>query len=185
MKSNVRTDSSAPLFQLCLRIKHPTIDPDEITRTLGLEPEHSINAGTAVSGEGVRRLHCESYWIAQLSMPTMESLRDAAAKRLGLIRETQRRKAPSRQAQEAMILGMAFAEWRKEDLAIVHNATGYDIFIFTCLKRLEDHGDFFRRINHEGGSVTLIVQRPDYDRPVSIKQTLGRLAELGIELEID
>jgi hypothetical protein len=57
-------------FQLSLRIKHPSIDPAEISKELGIEPEHSFRAGQprlSKSGLGVAAVHTESYWLARLS----------------------------------------------------------------------------------------------------------------------
>jgi len=57
-------------FQLSLRIKHPSIDPAEISNELGIEPEHSFRAGQprhSKSGLGVAAVHTESYWLARLS----------------------------------------------------------------------------------------------------------------------
>jgi hypothetical protein len=182
MNPSAQNESTAPLFQLCLRITHPTIDPTEITRRLELEPEHTINAGADISGDGVRRLHTESYWIAELSMPTLEAMRAAA---LAAPAEKTGRGKTTRKQQEQQILGMQFVSLSKEDLPFITGAKGYDIFIFACLKRLESQRKFLQKINQEGGSITLLIQRRDHDRPVSMKQTLGRLADLGIELEID
>ena len=49
-----------------IRIRHPHIDPDALTRAFGIEPEHSWRAGEAKPGsETIRR---ESYWVAQASL---------------------------------------------------------------------------------------------------------------------
>jgi len=46
-----------------IRIRHPDIDPDALTRAFGIEPEHSWKAGDAKPGsEATRR---ESYWVAE------------------------------------------------------------------------------------------------------------------------
>jgi hypothetical protein len=55
-------------FMMSLRIRHPGIDPSEITRVLGIEPQHIWCAGDlrlATGGEsgGIRR---ESYWMGHL-----------------------------------------------------------------------------------------------------------------------
>jgi hypothetical protein len=57
-------------FQLSLRVKHPSIDPAEISKELGIEPEHSFRAGQprlSKGGLGVAAVHTESYWLARLS----------------------------------------------------------------------------------------------------------------------
>jgi len=152
-------------LQLFLRIKHPSLDPAEITQALEIEPERAIAAGADVSSTGVRRLHTESYWIAQL--PTASMLELAKRAREGLA------------SQEAG-LGLS-----REDLLALRGATVQDVPILFRLRRLERHKEFFERINREGGSVTLIVDRDETVRPLALKVALKKLAELGIALEVD
>jgi Domain of unknown function (DUF4279) len=55
-------------FTVSLRIRHPTIDPAEITRTLGIEPQHSWRAGEsrrAAQGQRGEGSYRESYWIGE------------------------------------------------------------------------------------------------------------------------
>jgi hypothetical protein len=57
-------------FQLSLRIKHPSMEPADISRELGIEPEHSFRAGQprhSKSGVAPATVHTESYWLAPLS----------------------------------------------------------------------------------------------------------------------
>ncbi|HEU4617140.1 MAG TPA: DUF4279 domain-containing protein [Gammaproteobacteria bacterium] len=56
-------------FTAALRIRHPSIDPDEITRRLGLPPLHCWRAGdprTPPSGERTQSARTETYWVAVL-----------------------------------------------------------------------------------------------------------------------
>jgi hypothetical protein len=56
-------------FQLSLRIKHPSMDPADISKELGIEPEHSFRAGQprhSKSGLGAAAVHASSYWLAPL-----------------------------------------------------------------------------------------------------------------------
>jgi hypothetical protein len=163
MKATSQPKAVEPSFQLFLRIKHPALDPDVVTEAIGLQPEHAIKAGRSVSRSGVERLHSESYWIASLSTPFDE---EAEPSEPVLARMT-----PS-QAQSLMRRFMV-------------DAGGYDAFIQLWLRRLGEQQVLLKRINEEGGSVTLVIQRADHDRPVSVRQSLQRLAELGIGLEID
>jgi hypothetical protein len=60
----------APPFQLSLRIKHPSMEPADISKELGIEPEHSFRAGQprhSKSGVAPATVHTESYWLAPLS----------------------------------------------------------------------------------------------------------------------
>jgi hypothetical protein len=56
-------------FAISLHIRHPTIDPCRITETLGIEPQHSWQAGGArrsPAGEDREGVYRESYWTARV-----------------------------------------------------------------------------------------------------------------------
>ncbi len=56
-------------FTISLRIRHPSIDPASITRTLGMEPQHTWQAGASrrgPGGEALEGVHRESYWMGRL-----------------------------------------------------------------------------------------------------------------------
>ncbi len=56
-------------FMVSLSIRHPTIDPREITRALGFEPQHSWKAGDArrtARGQLLDGTYHESYWTSEL-----------------------------------------------------------------------------------------------------------------------
>jgi len=56
-------------FTVSLRIRHPSIDPAEITRTLGFEPEHAWRAGDPrrpLPGQAPGGTYHESYWKGEL-----------------------------------------------------------------------------------------------------------------------
>jgi hypothetical protein len=65
-----RAVPEAPSFTISLQIKHPTIDPDLITRTLGVNPDHAWACGepkrSGGAAHGVRR---NSFWCATLMSP--------------------------------------------------------------------------------------------------------------------
>ncbi|HTX24014.1 MAG TPA: hypothetical protein VMD03_05110 [Steroidobacteraceae bacterium] len=55
-------------FTVSLNIRHPGIDPREITRTLGFEPQHSWMAGEkrrTVHGHPLDGAYHESYWTGE------------------------------------------------------------------------------------------------------------------------
>ena|ERR1700722_12109776 len=65
-------------FMMSLRIRHPNIDPAEITRELCIEPQHTWRAGEVRRDSGGAEIggtHRESYWMARL-MKTPELARD-------------------------------------------------------------------------------------------------------------
>jgi hypothetical protein len=55
-------------FTVMLRIRHPNIDPAEITQTLGLVPQHSWRAGETrrtAQGAPLEGAYRESFWTAE------------------------------------------------------------------------------------------------------------------------
>jgi Domain of unknown function (DUF4279) len=60
-------------FMMSLRIRHPRIDPAEITRVLGIEPQHNWRAGDlrrddSAAGDEIGGTRRESYWMGRLMM---------------------------------------------------------------------------------------------------------------------
>lgn len=151
--------------QLFLRIRHPTLDPREITRALAIEPIQTLACGSSVEG-AVRRLHTESYWIAELPTASMHEL--LARYRSG--------------AREISMLA-----FNKEELPGLIGGSEWDHRILLQLKELQADKPraLLQQIIRDGGSVTLLVERGERRSPFVIKRALAKLAELGIELEID
>lgn len=67
MKASGRQTVSAEASRIHLRVKHPKLDPNEITQTLAIEPEHTLAAG-----RGAASAAAESYWIAPLAFSNFE-----------------------------------------------------------------------------------------------------------------
>ena len=64
-------------FAVSLRIRHPSIDPDEITRALGFAPQHCFRAGErrrTDTGEPQQGRYRESYWTGRFREATMPLL---------------------------------------------------------------------------------------------------------------
>ena len=56
-------------FTVSLRIRHPTIDPQTISDTLGIQPLHTWRAGRPrcdPAGTEIGGAHHDSYWMARL-----------------------------------------------------------------------------------------------------------------------
>ena len=80
-------------FSIALRIRHPSIDPAEVTRSLDIEPQHAWRAGEprrVDADDAGSAVHRETYWVGLLPEPRLfgpapwgpgvdESLRRAAA----------------------------------------------------------------------------------------------------------
>jgi hypothetical protein len=214
MSENPSRKSAARRLQILLRIKHPTLDPDEITRTLDIEPEETLSRGFSVS-RGVRRVHSESYWLAELSFPSREeiaaeavraasrklsakadksklqalsaSLQDFTSPKLSALKERAALKERRGLERRADRSGSRSRPPKSEDTFDFGRLPAFQEFLLlTRLGTLEPHQDFFRRLRTEGGSVTLLVHRPNLAAPFTISAELARrLGELQIDLEID
>jgi hypothetical protein len=56
-------------FTIALRVRHPTVEPEQITQALGLEPQHKWRAGDVrrgPAGEALEGTYRESFWMANL-----------------------------------------------------------------------------------------------------------------------
>lgn len=146
MKTNPRT-VDMPEFELYLRIKHPVIDPTILTNTLGLKPEDLRTAGSTVSKQGLQTLHSESYWIAVL--PDLST--DVG---LGV---------------RSLYTTTPVPALTKQDIVALAGASRFEMSLVTGLKLLDEHKEFLQRLNKEGGSVTLLVQRHDYGALMSLR----------------
>lgn len=64
-------------FTISLGIRHPGVDPAEITQTLNIDPQHSWKAGDCrrgPAGEPLEGTYRESYWMSRLmSEPQLSS----------------------------------------------------------------------------------------------------------------
>lgn len=168
MKTSTSRRLDQPLMEMFLRIKHPTMDPDAITETLGLEPEECIKVGTTASKSGGRSLHSESYWIADLTVPSHAELARWES-----------------DAPEVRLSGDFPRRGGRAEIKQLLGATEYDFYILGWLRRLEGKQEFFSELLQAGGSATLLIQRNDQSAPVSLRKSLGQLEALGIGLEID
>jgi hypothetical protein len=119
-------------FQLSLRIRHPSIDPEHISRELGMDAEHSFRAGEPreAGRSTVTPVHAESYWLATL---------DPASLLLGTAFDLGSLPVVSPQTH-ALALGAL-------DSALI-------VLTSSVLRR---HAGFFRQLQSEGGEVRLIV----------------------------
>jgi len=119
-------------FQLSLRIRHPSIDPEQISLRLGIVAEHSFRAGQPreTGRSSVTPVHAESYWLGTLE--------------------------PGK-----LLLGTAFDEGLMPEIsqqtrAIALGVLDSALTVLTSSVLLR-HGDFFRQLQSEGGEVRLIV----------------------------
>jgi hypothetical protein len=171
MNPHSLSDSAEMSFQLLLRIRHPSLDIDEVTRTLDLEPEHAANAGRSISPSGKESLHAETYWLATLPTPSLREL-SAWVVEPKVIASNVVRAIPGLSSEARAALGQA--------------ASVYDLHLLWWLKKLDAKRAFFKRVNDEKGTVTVVLQRTNRNAPFVITPILAkRLVDLGADFEID
>jgi Domain of unknown function (DUF4279) len=144
-----------------LRVRHPSIDPGEITRVLGLEPAHAWAAGSP-RGEAAaaRGAHAESYWFAPLG----ESIW-------------------SRPGGDDERVRVAGQPWQ-----LASQMLPLETFLLALLRQLAPHQRFFARLHTEGGSCELAVTLSASDRfsielPAGLLRSLAAL-DMSITLDV-
>jgi hypothetical protein len=149
------------LFQLSLRIRHPSLDPADLTREFHIEAEHSFRAGDprpSRSGLAPASVHTESYWLGALDpaswirLPFAEPRLQLAQQGLGPM--------VSRNLGWALTLTARF---------------------------LSLHAETLQRIRAEGGQISLLVAGPtgevsSFSLPSEVCRIFG---ELGVTLEFE
>lgn len=148
----------APLFQLSLHIRHPSIDPREISRELQFEADEAFSAGEQrklVSGavSSLTLAHQESYWAAILDAGFFGNFAE-----IGRVVA----KAPERDEPEV------FIAW-------------------ACARLLSRNKAFAQRIRAEGGSVSLVATLfGRTQRAFTLTPDLARqVSELGIAINFE
>jgi hypothetical protein len=157
MEARRASPQSSYPFQLSLRIRHPSIDPEQVSQQLGIDADHSFRAGEPrEAGSSVAPVHAESYWLATL---------DPATLLLGT--ELDPHVGPH---AHAIAFGLL-------DSVLV-------VLTSSLLRR---HADFFRQLQEEGGEVRLIVALSTRKaRGFTLTPHLGKaLSDLRIPVDIE
>ena len=151
-------------FELALRIRHPSMDPTDISRELGLKPTHSFRAGqprqldSAASSTSV---YGESYWFAAIDQSSW--LSDAWPSGSGDIETAVRN------------LGKA-AAWKNPG----------SVLAMTARTLIRMHAPLFDRIRAEGGQASLLVSLSPLAGSFSLTPEVSRLfGDLGITIEFE
>lgn len=153
-----------PPFQLSLRIKHPSLDPADISKEFGIEPEHSFRAGQprqSKSGLVPAAVHTESYWLAPLNPASwFDNPSFAEPLKLAIVQQ-------------------------HIDAAIARNLTGA---LALCAARFNKaHAALLQTIRSGGGEISLLVTlSPAAVNTFSLLPQVSRMfGELGITLEFE
>jgi hypothetical protein len=152
-----------------MRIRHPSLDPAEISRELQLEPEHCFRAGdprTSSSGIAAASVNAESYWLSHLD-PVRFPERGVFDERTTGKRPRGRMGAEHVRALHGDSLGLT---------------------LISCVMLfLGPHREFLRRVKSEGGEVSLLVEVSAKSVPgFKLAPQVSRvLSELGITVEFE
>lgn len=148
--------SQALQTRIHLRVQHPKLDPNEITRVLSMTPEHTLDAGRSAVSTAA-----ESYWIAPVTLSAVDE------PWLGLSDD------------EEDFGATTFPSFAGVPLISDESIVGL------ALRRLQCHQPFFRSILDEGGTATLLIN-VNKAGSMTIPPSLARkLADLGLTLELD
>ena len=156
-------------FQLSLHIRHPTLDPQEISQILQLQAGECFKAGAPRDSQPGARptsVHRETYWAAELQT----SLTDPIAGVLS--------------ASEAAALRRRFGV---EEAGSGLMASLDVALSVTSLRFMAAHRDFLERLQREGGTVRLLVTiAPSELKGFTVVPEVSRLlAALGIIVEFE
>ena len=146
-----------------LRLRHPHVDPQEITRRLGIAPQYAWRAGDprrAESGEEDRGVYRESCWVAELSSDSPLG---------GLMEMMVARLAPRAVGTQLNVTRAASAE------------------LYFVLYKMKRTTPFWQEFVSEGGSIDCLVQVAGTERfHLEMSPALLTLcAELRISLSIE
>jgi hypothetical protein len=151
-------------FQMSLRIRHPSMDPAEISQELSIPAEHSFRAGEprqSRSGFAATAVHADTYWLATLDPASWPSTMPFAD-RPGLA-PPQKHLAAAATHNLSLALSLGAAHFRTAHSAIL------------------------RKIRSEGGQATLLIAFSPASVPsFSLTPEVSRvLSDLGITIEFE
>jgi hypothetical protein len=169
MEARQLSNESVAEVQVSLRIRHPRIDPDEISAAVGVQPEHCFKSGAPAQGR--RGLHTQTYWLAQIAPGSWPEPIDPS------FLETIAARYPGRSATSSV------EDFRK--LAQGARSRSVEMMLFYGLQRLNARHAFLERIQSDGGDVSLLLSlergsATDFTLPVAMSRLL---VKLGITLE--
>jgi hypothetical protein len=165
MKAKALADSDELAFELALRIRHPSMDPDELSRELKLEPSHTFRAGQLReprSSASPASVHAESYWLGTLDPGAW--LSDIWPGKFASL-------------SSAVRSTLKTTVWKNLGSAL--DMTARVLF--------RAHATLFERIRMEGGQVSLLVSLSpvavdSFSVSAEVSQIFG---ELGITIEFE
>jgi hypothetical protein len=175
MEARKLAETKAAPVQLSIRIRHPCIDPKEITAALDLEPEHFFKAGEARTPRAKGQIagrHTQSYWLAPVTAKTWSEQIEPSF--LAAIAARNPGWKPARLEES----------WRKA----IQNLRDENVeaVLLYFLMRLNSHQAFLQRIQADGGDVSLIllIERESAADFTLTPAVFSQLAQLGVSTDL-
>jgi hypothetical protein len=164
MEARKLSKSDPQPFQLSLRIRHPSIDPAELSRELEIEAEHSYRAGDPRplrSGIAPASLHAESYWLGALD--------------------------PVKWPPDISFPGHPKLQIAAEHLRSMATNSFSVALSMSTTRFFSKHATLLRRISSEGGQISLLVTLSasavgSFSLMPEVSRAFG---ELGITVEFE
>ncbi len=164
MEARMRQKPDQRHFQLSLRVRHPSMDPADLSRELEIEPVHSFRVGDArVSRTGLATasVHAESYWLGMLN--------------------------PDEWPADISFPGHTQSQVVEERLEAAATKTLSRALSLSATQFFAARAKTLRRIQSEGGQITLLVaifpgEVSGFSLATEVSQVFG---ELGITVEFD
>lgn len=164
MEARKLSKSDPQPFQLSLRIRHPSMDPDDLSREFKIEAEHSYRAGdprALRSGIAPASVHAESYWLGALD--------------------------PGKWPPDISFPGHPKLQIAAEHLrATATNSFSWALSLSTT-RFFHLHAELLRRIRSEGGQVSLLValSASEVGSFSLVPEVSRAFAEFGITVEFE
>jgi hypothetical protein len=180
MRVSKRSSAHAKPYQLSLHVRHPSVDPEEISRELGLEATEAFRAGEprqSRSGLAATAVHGETYWVSVLD-PMVWSAPAATGS------EVTKEFLAALLPQEAKMLRARFG--LEEGDALTPGSLEWGI-VLVCYCMAVRHGPFLARLRDQGGSLTLLAAvEPEGLAGLRITPEMGhQLHALGLTVKIE
>jgi hypothetical protein len=169
MEAHQLSDELVAPVQVSLRIRHPTIDPGEISAAIGVSPEHCFKSGDPAQGR--RGLHTQTYWLAIIAPGSWPEPVDPNFLETLAARYSGRGVNAS---AETFRKAVQSARLRSVEMMLYYG-----------LQRLQARRAFLERLQSEGGDVSLLLSAErgsaaDFTLSVGMSR---ELVKLGITLE--
>jgi hypothetical protein len=176
-------------IELSLRVRHPSLDPAEISQAFELEPEHCFKAGERRETGERPGAHSQTYWLAPVDAENLRRGEPSLLDPSSLQDPSVLQELANQTLSERGVTADKIAEVAR-NFRVAGETCGsshLEGLLFGLLARLNLRQEFLARIQKEGGDVSvLVVADPAVLRNFNLSLPITRfLAKLNIEVEFE